>query len=64
MWLVAAAPKELGRGKQTASCFVFVCVLLEGEGDVDAKGVLLLPAMQARVANIWRYSPNIPRQLL
>lgn len=27
-------------------------------------GGFLLPALQARVANIWRYSPNIPRQLL
>lgn len=47
--------------QQTASCFVFICVLLGGEGDVDAKGVFLLPA---RVANIWRFSPNIARQLL
>lgn len=63
MWLVAAAPKELGQYKNNKLRPVLFSSASSsgGEGDVDAKGVFLLPA---RVANIWRFSPNIARQLL
>lgn len=30
----------------------------------DVKRIFLLPALPTRVANIWRYSLNVPRQLL
>lgn len=50
------------RGENNLCPVLFLFASSSGRG--LGGGLFLLPALRARVVNIWRYSPNIPRQLL